>query len=68
MAKETEKEFERMLVYRCPGQYPAGKHGTYDDLAVESQADLDAALKEGWAKSIPEAAEKAKAPAKATAK
>lgn len=62
--KDTAKEptpIEPILVYKCPGEHNAGKHGTYDPLPVATQEDLDEALDEGWSKTLPEAAKAAKA-------
>lgn len=42
------------IVYRCPGAHQC-PGGTYDYLGVKDQASLDAALKGGWHKTVPEA-------------
>lgn len=43
-----------IMVYRSPGKNPA-RYGTYDYCSVESQDELDDALKLGWSLSVEEA-------------
>lgn len=45
------------LVYRCPGPHHAST-GTYDYRAVKNSMELDAAIKDGWSETLPEAVEK----------
>lgn len=42
------------MVYRCPGPY-VRERGTYDTKGVNSKEEHDAALKDGWFNSLPEA-------------
>jgi hypothetical protein len=43
-----------IMVYRSPGKIPA-RYGTYDYCGVESQDELDDALKLGWSPTVEEA-------------
>ncbi|MEY4761252.1 MAG: hypothetical protein RLZZ200_1108 [Pseudomonadota bacterium] len=42
------------MVYRCPGPYSRAG-GTYDTKGVNSRAEHDAALNDGWFNTMPEA-------------
>lgn len=44
------------MVYRCPGPHQR-KGGTFDTRGVKSQEELEAALKDGWFETLPEAIE-----------
>jgi hypothetical protein len=44
------------MVYRCPGPH-SRKGGTYDTKGVNSKEEHEAALKDGWFRSLPEAIE-----------
>lgn len=43
------------IVYRTPGLHRAQNGGTFDYLGVNSQDELDAALADGWHRTIGEA-------------
>lgn len=60
-----------VLLYKCPGQHNggkiAGKLRTYSDASANSPEEMNELLKDGWSKSLPEAAKLEDAP-KAAAK
>lgn len=50
------------MVYRVPGLHATGGGETFSFLGVNSQDDMDAALADGWHKTLPEAIEAASKP------
>jgi len=45
------------LLYKCPGAWLGPPGFTFSTLPIRKQESLDAALKEGWFKTVPEAVE-----------
>lgn len=50
------------MVYRVPGLHATGGGETFSFLGVNSQDELDAALADGWYKTLPEAIDAYHAP------
>lgn len=42
------------MVYRCPGPHQR-PGGTFNTIGIKDQAELDAALADGWFETLPEA-------------